>query len=87
MPRESVLVFQNVLSEGCPTFTTFFFCFIFLGDEGREDPNTTTVECHLNDVSLTSKICPNIEFWLGSFVILQGIRTSIAKKIRNPTAL
>ena len=53
----------------------------FLGDEGREDPNTTTVKCHLNDVSLTGKICPNIEFWLGSFVILQGIRTSIAKKI------
>ena len=36
---------------------------------------------HLNDVSLASRWCPNIECWLGSFLIFQGIRTgSIAQK-------
>ena len=37
--------------------------------EGRKDPNTTI-----------SGHSPNIECWLGSFVIFQGIRASIAKK-------
>ena len=35
---------------------------------------------HLNGVSLAERWWPNIECWLGSFVIFQGIRTSIAKK-------
>ena len=37
-------------------------------------------KCHLNGVSLASRWCPNIECWLGSFVIFQGMRTSIAQK-------
>ena len=35
---------------------------------------------HLNGVSLAGRWWSNIECWLGSFVIFQGIRTSIAKK-------
>ena len=35
---------------------------------------------HWNGVSLTSRWWPNIECWLGSFVIFQVIRSSIAKK-------
>ena len=35
---------------------------------------------HLNGVSLAGPGWPHIECWLGSFVIFQGIWTSIAKK-------
>ena len=35
---------------------------------------------HLYGVLLACRWWPNIEFWLGSLVIFQGIRTSIAKK-------
>ena len=35
---------------------------------------------HLNVVSLAGRWWPTIECWLGSFVVLQGIRTSIAKE-------
>ena len=35
---------------------------------------------HLNGVSLACQWWHNIECWLGSFVIFQGIRTNIAKK-------
>ena len=35
---------------------------------------------HLNDVSLAGRWWPNIECWLGTFVLFQGIQTSIAKK-------
>ena len=38
------------------------------------------VKRHLNDVSLVGRWWPNIECWLGIFVIFRGIRTSIAKK-------
>ena len=34
----------------------------------------------LNGVSLAGRLWTDIECWRGSFVILQGIRTSIAKK-------
>ena len=66
---------------------TFFF--FFLVDEGRKDPNATISgpaivspppKCHLNGGSLACQCWPNIECWLGSFVIFQGIRVSIAKK-------
>ena len=39
---------------------------------------------HLNGVSLEGRWWPNIEYWLGSFVVLQGIQTSIVK---NPYIL
>ena len=38
------------------------------------------VKHHLNGVSLACRWWPNIECWLGSFVIVQGIGNSIAKK-------
>ena len=38
---------------------------------------------HLNDVSLPGRWWLNIEYELSSFVIFQGIRTSIAKKPYN----
>ena len=40
----------------------------------------SSAKCHLNGVSLACQWWPNIECWLGSFVVLQGIRTSIGKK-------
>ena len=46
-----------------------------LVDEGREDPNTT-----ISGPSSAGQWNANIECWLGSFVVLQGIRASIAKK-------
>ena len=36
---------------------------------------------HCKGVSLAGRWVPNIECWLGSFVIFQGIRTNIAKKL------
>ena len=41
------------------------------------DPPATR---HLNGVSLAGRWWPNIECWLGSFVVLQGIRDSFTKK-------
>ena len=59
----------------------------FLSWWGREDPNTTKSgpssarsETPLNGVSLAGRWWSNIECWLGRFDVLQGIRTSIAKK-------
>ena len=72
------------LVRGGPTLTTFF-----LVVEEREDPNTTIsvqaiismpAKCHLNGVLLACQWWPNIESWLGSFVIFQGFWTSTAKK-------
>ena len=51
-------------------------------DEGREDPNSAKrgpSSRHLNGVWLAGRRWPNIVCWLGSFVIFQGIWTSIAK--------
>ena len=44
---------------------------------GHQGP---TSEMPLNGVTLACRWWPNIENWLGSFVIFQGIWTSIAKK-------
>ena len=35
---------------------------------------------HINGVSLACRLWPNIECWLGGFVLFQGIRASIAMK-------
>ena len=45
-------------------------------NERREDPNTT-----ICGVSLACRWWPNIECWLGSLVLFQGIRPSIAIKL------
>ena len=62
----------------------------FLGFlEGRDDPSKyhykramigLSAKRHLNGVWLACRQWPKIEFWLGSFVIFQGIRTRFAKK-------
>ena len=69
---------QKVLSEG-PKFDN-----VFLVGEGKEDPNNTingpSSARQRNAVSLAGRRWPNVECWLGSFVIFQGIRTSISKK-------
>ena len=48
----------------------------FLVNERRRDPNTT-----ICGVSLACRWWPNIECWLGSIVLFQGIRPSIAIKL------
>ena len=46
----------------------------------KEGHHRPAGERHLNGVSLAGRRWPNIECWLGSFVISQGIWSSIAKK-------
>ena len=48
--------------------------YLYLVDYGIEDPNTTKT-------GPVDRWLPNIECWPDSFVIFQGIRTSIAKKL------
>ena len=69
---------QKVLSEGDLTYTTFFFFFFFfLVNEGREDPSTT----NSGSSSLACRWWPDIECWLGRFVIFGGSRPVL---LRNP---
>ena len=49
---------------------------------GHHRPASKTKR-HLNGVSLAGQRWPNMECWPGSFVVFQGIRTSIAKKTYN----
>ena len=69
---------QNILSN-CAN--------VFLVDKGREDPNTTisgpSSARQWNAIKWRSLACwwlPNIECWLGSFVIFSGSGPNIAKK-------
>ena len=74
---------QKILSEGIQLWRRFFF---FLYNEGWEKYhhkraiNGPPAKRHLNGVSLACWWWPNIERWLGSLVIFQGIWTRIAKK-------
>ena len=55
-----------------------FFYFFY---EGSQDPNSTKRgPSSAHRVSLAGRCWPNIEYWLGIFVIFQEIWTSIAKK-------
>ena len=68
-----------------PTFFIFFHCFSWWGERGSKYHYKCAIigppaKLHLNGVSLAGLWRPNIERWLGSFVILQGIQPSIAKK-------
>ena len=80
--------------RGGPYLTKFFFVFFSVdggggGGGGIEDPNTSIngppwalpAKRHFNGISLAGRCWPYIECWLGSFVIFQGILTSIAKAI------
>ena len=69
--------------RGCPNLIMYFFvdggirgskyCYkwAIIGPPAKRD---------FNGVSLEGRWWPNIEYWLVSFVIFQGIRTSIAQK-------
>ena len=72
---------QKVFLRGSPTLRRFFFR---LMSGSKYHLNLAIIgppaKRHLNGVSLAGQCWPNIECWLGSFVLGQGIRTSIAKK-------
>ena len=73
---------QKVFFKGGPTLTTFF---LMMGERVskchyKRDIIGPPAKRHLNGVSLAGRWWPSIECWPGSFVILRGIRTSIAKK-------
>ena len=77
---------QKALSEGS-NFDNVFFS--WLGEKWSKYHHKRAIigplaKRHLNGVSLACRCWPNIECWLGSFVIFQRIRTSIAK---NPYIL
>ena len=71
-------------------FDDFFFIVEAVMNEGREERGfkycykqasiSPSAKRHLNGVSLAGQWWPNIEFWLGSFMVVQGIRNSITKK-------
>ena len=61
-------------------FWRFFFYLIFSKYHEKRAIIGPPAKRHLNGVSLACQWWPNIECWLGSFMIIQGILTSIAKK-------
>ena len=73
---------QTVLPEGVQLWQRFFK--LMRGGGSKYHFKRAIIgppaKRHLNGVSLACRCWPNIECWLGSFVIFQGIRTSIAKK-------
>ena len=69
---------QNVLSEGVQLW--LFFILVWSKYHYKRTIIGPQAKCHFNGVSLACRWWPNIECWLGSFVIVQGIRTNIAKK-------
>ena len=77
---------QGSFVRGGSTLTTFFFLFVWSMSEGGSKYHLTRAilgplaKRHINGVSRAWRRWPNIECWLGSFVIFQGIWTSIAKK-------
>ena len=67
----------------------FYFLFIFLVWWGEEEGSKyhykwaivgLPAKRHSNGVSLAGRWWPNIECWISSFVIFQGIQASIATK-------
>ena len=69
---------QKVLSEGIQILTTFFFAVFLKLMRGTE--SSARQRNAINGVSQAGRLWPNIDCWFGSFVILQGIRTSNANK-------
>ena len=73
---------QKVLSDGVQLWQR---CFSSWGKVGSKYHYKRAIigpqgKHHLNGVSLAYRWWPNIECWLRSFVVFQGIRTSIATK-------
>ena len=76
-----IWMIQNVLSEGGPTLTFFKL----MRGEGIQIPllagqHRPANETPFNGVFASEPMVTNDECWHCSFVIFQGIRTSIAKK-------
>ena len=74
---------RKFFSDGGPTLTTYFFCWWWerwFKYQYKRAIIGPAAKRHLNGVSLAGCWWPNIESLLGSCVILQGIRTSMAKK-------
>ena len=74
---------RKFFSDGGPTLTTYFFCWWWerwFKYQYKRAIIGPAAKRHLNGVSLAGHWWPNIESLLGSCVILQGIRTSMAKK-------
>ena len=80
---------SRVFFRGGPSFfynfSPFYVFFSWLGERGSNYHYKRAItgppaKCYCNDVSPAGRWWPNTECWLVSFVVLQGIRTSITKK-------
>ena len=73
---------QKILSEGVQLWQRFFSWWGLGGSKYHYKRAIIgpPAKRHLNGVSLACWWWSNIEFWLGSFVIFQGILTRIAKE-------
>ena len=69
---------QKLLSEGVKLLHRFFVC-VFLVDERRDDPNTTKSGPSPPRIMAQHWFFCTLTYF-GSFVIFQGIWSSIAKK-------
>ena len=80
---------RKVLSEGVLNSDVFDFFQLMRGSKYHlkqafiaPPPPPTPAKHHLNGISLAGQCWPSIECcWLGSFAIVQGILTSIAKEL------
>ena len=86
-PLTFCVAYAESFVRGGPNLIDFFlkFSFSWWGNIGSKYHYKWAIFCppakrHLNGVLLAGRWWPNIECWLGSFVVFQGIRTSIAKK-------
>ena len=71
---------MRVSGKFCQRVSKFDNFFFFFFDGGIEDPNTAINGPPSTHQQNAIEMASNIECWLGSFVIFQGIWTSIAKK-------
>ena len=81
--EESLGPCMRGFSKFCQRGPTLWFFFLLMMGEWIQIPlwagHHQSASGHLNGVSLAGRWWPNIERWLGSFVIFQGYLTSIAK--------
>ena len=85
--NESHAQIQKVLTEGTNTTLTTSVVFLQMM-RGERDPNNSTklgpsAARQRNAILLAGRFWPNIECWLGSFAIFQGIRTWFAKELNS----
>ena len=80
--RGSRQLYQRGSSYRYDNFFCCCFCFLFVVGEEEKESNATNADQRnaIKCVSLAGGWWPNIKCWLCSFVIFQGIETSIVKK-------